>query len=243
SGSHAWQNANVMLRLEPVLSDFRPDRVIVYGDTNSTLAAALVSANVGIPVAHVEAGLRSFDRTMPEELNRVVTDRLSDVLFTPSRDADANLAAEGIDASSIYFVGNVMIDTLLRALPRTAHRQVLDELGLGGLARKPGEADAAGLAASLELPYATELLLREAAHHIVSGDGAAARVTLERTLFDAPDTPAYLGRAFVSLAFAAGDEGLVTTAATRAVRHALGFPEPMERAKQLIRIAALLRRP
>jgi len=111
------------------------------------------------------------------------------------------------------------------------------------LSLRPGEADAAGLAASLELPYATELLLREAAHHIVSGDGAAARVTLERTLFDAPDTPAYLGRAFVSLAFAAGDEGLVTTAATRAVRHALGFPEPMERAKQLIRIAALLRRP
>ena len=111
------------------------------------------------------------------------------------------------------------------------------------LSLRPGEADAAGLAASLELPYATELLLREAAHHIVSSDGAAARVTLERTLFDAPDTPAYLGRAFVSLAFAAGDVGLVTTAATRAVRHALGFPEPMERAKQLIRIAALLRRP
>ena len=139
SGSHAWQNANVMLRLEPVLSDFRPDWVIVYGDTNSTLAAALVSANVGIPVAHVEAGLRSFDRTMPEELNRVLTDRLSDALFTPSRDADANLAAEGIDASAIHFVGNVMIDTLLRALPRTDHRQVLDDLGL---ARKPGEGDA-----------------------------------------------------------------------------------------------------
>ena len=139
SGSHAWQNANVMLRLEPVLSDFRPDWVMVYGDTNSTLAAALVSANVGIPVAHVEAGLRSFDRTMPEELNRVLTDRLSDALFTPSRDADANLAAEGIDATAIHFVGNVMIDTLLRALPQTDHRQVLDDLGL---ARKPGEAEA-----------------------------------------------------------------------------------------------------
>ena len=142
SGSHTWQNANVMLRLEPVLTDFRPDWVIVYGDTNSTLAAALVSANVGIPVAHVEAGLRSFDRTMPEELNRLLTDRLSDVLFTPSRDADANLAAEGIDASAVHFVGNVMIDTLLRALPRTDHRQVLDELGLGWLARKPDKADA-----------------------------------------------------------------------------------------------------
>ena len=139
SGSHGWQTASVMLRLEPVLSDFDPDWVFVYGDTNSTLAAALVTAKVGIPVAHVEAGLRSFDRSMPEETNRVVTDRLSDILFTPSRDADANLAAEGIDASAVHFVGNVMIDTLLRGLPHTDHRQILGDLGL---ARKPGEADA-----------------------------------------------------------------------------------------------------
>ena len=138
SGSHTWQTASAMLRLETVLANFGPDWVFAYGDTNSALAAALVSAKVGVRVAHVEAGLRSFDRTMPEELNRLVTDRLSDILFTPSRDADANLAAEGIDPSGVHFVGNVMIDTLVRALPRTAHRRILGDLGL---ARKSGDAD------------------------------------------------------------------------------------------------------
>lgn len=118
SGSHAEQTAGVMLRLEPVLRKARPDLVLVYGDVNSTLAGALVAAKLRIPVGHVEAGLRSFDRTMPEELNRRLTDAVADLLFTPSRDAGENLVREGIPASRIRFVGNVMIDTLIRFLPR-----------------------------------------------------------------------------------------------------------------------------
>src|SRR5436853_1189172 len=117
SGSHAQQTAAVMQRLEPLCIETRPDVVIVYGDVNSTMAAALVAAKLGVRVAHVEAGLRSRDWTMPEEINRVVTDRLSDFLFTPSRDADDNLRKEGIPADRIHFVGNIMIDTLVRALP------------------------------------------------------------------------------------------------------------------------------
>ena len=118
SASHAQQTAAVMLALEPVLLDRKPDLVLVYGDVNSTLAAALVSSKLGIRVGHVEAGLRSFDRTMPEETNRVLTDRISDLLFTPSVDGDENLLREGIDPSRIHRVGNVMIDTLVRLLPR-----------------------------------------------------------------------------------------------------------------------------
>jgi len=118
SGSHAKQTAEIMLRLEPVLVHLKPDVVLVYGDVNSTVAAALVAAKLLIPLGHVEAGLRSFDRTMPEELNRVVTDALADWLFTPSADANENLAREGIPQSKIRFVGNVMIDTLVRFLPR-----------------------------------------------------------------------------------------------------------------------------
>ncbi|HXH06593.1 MAG TPA: UDP-N-acetylglucosamine 2-epimerase (non-hydrolyzing) [Vicinamibacterales bacterium] len=118
SGSHAEQTAGAMLRLEPVLSELRPDVVMVYGDVNSTLAGALVASKLQIPVAHVEAGLRSFDRTMPEELNRRLTDAVADLLFTPSRDADENLAREGIPASRVRLVGNVMIDTLVRMLPK-----------------------------------------------------------------------------------------------------------------------------
>lgn len=125
SGSHARQTAEIMTRLETVVVERKPDWVAVYGDVNSTLAAALVCSKLGIPVAHVEAGLRSRDRTMPEEINRILTDQLSDLLFTLSADADRNLSAEGIDPSRIRLVGNVMIDTLVRLLP-IAERQPLD---------------------------------------------------------------------------------------------------------------------
>jgi len=114
SGSHTWQTAQVMLALEPLLRDLQPDVVVVVGDVNSTVAAALVTAKLGIPLAHVEAGLRSFDRTMPEEINRVVTDALADYLFTTERSANENLRREGVPDEKIFFVGNVMIDTLLR---------------------------------------------------------------------------------------------------------------------------------
>jgi UDP-N-acetylglucosamine 2-epimerase (non-hydrolysing) len=117
SASHAQQTATIMQRFEPVCLETRPDLVLVYGDVNSTVAAALVAAKLGIPVGHVEAGLRSRDWSMPEEINRVVTDRLSDLLFTPSRDADANLRAEGVPAERVHFVGNIMIDSLLALLP------------------------------------------------------------------------------------------------------------------------------
>ncbi len=120
SGSHAEQTAAVMLRLEPVLRDLRPDVVLVYGDVNSTLAGALVAAKLQMAVGHVEAGLRSFDRTMPEELNRRLTDAVADLLFTPSHDANENLHREGVPESRVRFVGNVMIDTLVRLLPRAA---------------------------------------------------------------------------------------------------------------------------
>jgi len=127
SGSHASQTAEIMRRLEPVISDRRPDLVLVYGDVNSTLAAALVCSKLLVPVAHVEAGLRSFDRTMPEEINRVVTDCLSDMLFTPSEDADANLQREGVSNARIHLVGNVMIDSLIRLLPQ-ARECAIDNL-------------------------------------------------------------------------------------------------------------------
>jgi UDP-N-acetylglucosamine 2-epimerase (non-hydrolysing) len=117
SGSPAWQTAEIMTRLEPVLLDGKPDVVLVYGDVNSTVAAALVGAKLGVRVGHVEAGLRSFDRTMPEEINRLVTDQLADMLFTPSEDGDINLQKEGIPAERIFRVGNVMIDSLVRLLP------------------------------------------------------------------------------------------------------------------------------
>lgn len=122
SGSHAVQTAEVMLRLEPVLEDVAPDWLIVVGDVNSTLAATIVAVKKGIKVAHVEAGLRSLDRTMPEEINRILTDRIADLLLTPSRDGDENLLREGVDPARIRFVGNVMIDTLARLLPRARER-------------------------------------------------------------------------------------------------------------------------
>ena len=117
SGTHAAQTAQVLLGLEPVLLERKPDIVVVYGDVNSTMAAALAAAKLRIPVAHVEAGLRSGDREMPEEINRIITDAISDLLFTPSQDGDANLAKEGVPRKKIRFVGNVMIDTLIRLLP------------------------------------------------------------------------------------------------------------------------------
>jgi UDP-N-acetylglucosamine 2-epimerase (non-hydrolysing) len=120
SGSHAQQTAAIMQRFEGVCLERKPQMVLVYGDVNSTVAAALVAAKLGIKVAHVEAGLRSRDWTMPEEINRVVTDRLSDLLFAPSRDAVANLLAEGTPAERIHVVGNIMIDALVRNLPAAA---------------------------------------------------------------------------------------------------------------------------
>ncbi len=117
SGSHAKQTAEIMVRFENVVLECKPDLVLVYGDVNSTVAAALVCAKLGVRVGHVEAGLRSFDRTMPEEINRLMTDQLADLLFTPSEDGDENLRKEGIAAEKIFRVGNVMIDSLVRLLP------------------------------------------------------------------------------------------------------------------------------
>src|SRR5258707_6175302 len=117
SGSHAQQTAEIMRRFEPVALEYKPDIVLVYGDVNSTVAAALVCSKLLIPVGHVEAGLRSFDRTMPDEINRVVTDRLSDLLFTTSADRDGHRLQEGVTKNKIHRVGNVMIDSLVRLLP------------------------------------------------------------------------------------------------------------------------------
>lgn len=117
SGSHAKQTAEIMMRMEPVVLERQADVVLVYGDVNSTVATALVCAKLEIPIGHVEAGLRSFDRTMPEEINRLVTDQLANLLFTPSADGDENLLREGIPAKKIFRVGNVMIDSLVRLLP------------------------------------------------------------------------------------------------------------------------------
>lgn len=132
SSSHAVQTARVMEALEPVLVRERPDWVVVYGDVNSTMAAALVASKLAMQVAHVEAGLRSGDRSMPEEINRVVTDAIADLLFTPSRDATAALVAEGIPADRIAFVGNVMVDSLMRALPAAETTGVRSRLGIRG---------------------------------------------------------------------------------------------------------------
>jgi UDP-N-acetylglucosamine 2-epimerase (non-hydrolysing) len=130
SGSHAQQVARVMERLEPVLLDVEPDLVLVPGDVNSTLAASLVAVKLGIPVGHIEAGLRSFDWSMPEEINRVVTDRVASLLFTHSPEAYDNLCAEGRPAEAVHYVGNTMIDTLVA---------MRDRLGAGaGLGVEPG---------------------------------------------------------------------------------------------------------
>lgn len=130
SGSHAVQTANVMTKFEPICEQEKPDWVVVVGDVNSTLACTLVCAKLGIKVAHVEAGLRSFDRSMPEEVNRIVTDALADLLLTPSADADENLIREGIPDSKIKLVGNVMIDSLVANLEKARTSHILNRLGL-----------------------------------------------------------------------------------------------------------------
>ena len=129
-GSHGAQTGRIMVALESVLRDQRPDLVLVVGDVNSTLAAALVAAKEGVPVAHVEAGLRSFDRRMPEEINRVATDAVSSYLFATEEDGVANLRGEGVPDDRIFLVGNVMIDTLVALLPGIRQRRMAAELGL-----------------------------------------------------------------------------------------------------------------
>ena len=129
-GTQTEQTAEIMRRIERVFLDSSPHAVLVVGDVNSTMAAALVAAKLGIPVAHVEAGLRSFDRGMPEEINRIVTDALSDFLFVTESAGRANLLAEGVPERKIFFTGNVMIDTLLRFRARAAESDVLDRFSL-----------------------------------------------------------------------------------------------------------------
>lgn len=132
SGSHAEQTAHVMLRFEPVCRSYEPDWVVVVGDVNSTPACALVAAKLGVRVAHVEAGLRSFDRAMPEEINRIVTDSVSDALFVSEPSGVENLRREGAGEENIHFVGNVMIDTLLRCRSRADESNVVKDLRLKG---------------------------------------------------------------------------------------------------------------
>ncbi len=133
SGSHGLQTAKVMIALEKLFAKDRPDLLVVAGDVNSTMAGALVAVKLGIPVAHIEAGLRSFDRTMPEEINRLVTDAISDLLLTSCRDADQQLMREGIPAAKIRFVGNAMIDSLVALLPRAAASSIPAKLNVDGL--------------------------------------------------------------------------------------------------------------
>ncbi|SRR5581483_4952724 len=160
SGTHVAQTAEIMLRLEAVLTERSPDLVIVYGDVNSTVAGALVASKLRIPVAHVEAGLRSYDRSMPEEVNRVLTDSIADLLFTPSSDANENLLREGIDPTAIHLVGNVMVDTLVSLLPRaTRPAGIPDRYALVTMHR-PSNVD--------DLPWLTQMLitLRDISRHL-----------------------------------------------------------------------------
>jgi UDP-N-acetylglucosamine 2-epimerase (non-hydrolysing) len=129
SGSHAQQTAKIMMAFEEYCLEQKPDLIVVVGDVNSTVACSLVAAKLWIPIAHVEAGLRSRDRAMPEEINRIVTDSLSDLLFTTCRDADENLIEEGIPKEKIKFVGNVMIDSLRKFLPKAQRPVALDRIG------------------------------------------------------------------------------------------------------------------
>lgn len=132
SASHAVQTARIMIEFEPVVLEHKPDWVVVVGDVNSTIACSLVCSKLGIKVAHVEAGLRSYDRTMPEEINRILTDQISDLLLTPSPDADENLLKEGIAKSKIRLVGNVMIDSLFEHLKRAESSNIREQLDLDG---------------------------------------------------------------------------------------------------------------
>ncbi len=130
SGSHAVQTAKIMTLFEPVVLEHKPDWVLVVGDVNSTIACALVCSKLGIKIAHVEAGLRSRDRAMPEEINRILTDSISDLLLTTSQDADENLRAEGVPSERIRFVGNVMIDSLLEHLKIAENSTIREDLGV-----------------------------------------------------------------------------------------------------------------
>jgi UDP-N-acetylglucosamine 2-epimerase (non-hydrolysing) len=130
SGSHAVQTANIMIAFEPVCLAEKPDWIVVVGDVNSTAACTLVASKLGLKVAHLEAGLRSFDRTMPEEINRLVTDALADLLLTPSADADENLRKEGVSDSKIRLVGNIMIDSLIQNLPQARHSEIMGRVGI-----------------------------------------------------------------------------------------------------------------
>ncbi|MCD6567776.1 MAG: UDP-N-acetylglucosamine 2-epimerase (non-hydrolyzing), partial [Dehalococcoidia bacterium] len=132
SGTHAEQTGKVMIEFEKLLFQEKPDLVVVVGDVNSTIAAALAAVKVHIPTAHVEAGLRSFDRAMPEEINRLLTDVISDYLFTPSPDANENLLREGIPKEKIFLVGDVMVDSLLYNRARAGKSDILQRLGLAG---------------------------------------------------------------------------------------------------------------
>lgn len=132
SGSHAQQTAEIMKRFEPVVLEHKPDAVLVVGDVNSTVACAMVAVKLGITTVHVEAGLRSFDRGMPEEINRVITDLISDLLFVTEQSGIDNLAKEGISDGKVHFVGNVMIDTLEQHREKSAASKVLQQLGLDG---------------------------------------------------------------------------------------------------------------
>jgi UDP-N-acetylglucosamine 2-epimerase (non-hydrolysing) len=158
SGSHAWQTGLVMQRFEPLLVDWRPALVLVVGDVNSTLAASLTAAKLCIPVAHVEAGLRSFDRTMPEEINRVLTDALAELLFVSEPSGVENLAREGIGDARVQLVGNVMIDTLRRHRERAAASGVLERLGVEArrygvmTLHRPSNVDSAGALSAVLTP-------------------------------------------------------------------------------------------
>jgi UDP-N-acetylglucosamine 2-epimerase (non-hydrolysing) len=127
SGSHAYQTGMVMIKTEQTMQEQKPDMIIVFGDVNSTMAATLSASKLGIPVTHVESGLRSYDRDMPEEINRIVTDTLSEILFTSCDDANLNLIKEGVSLDKIFLVGNIMIDTLKHFLPEADKSQVLDK--------------------------------------------------------------------------------------------------------------------
>ena len=137
SGSHAFQTANIMLSFEGVLNELSPDLVIVVGDVNSTVACAITAKKQGIRVAHVESGLRSFDRSMPEEINRILTDSISDLLFTTEQSANINLHNEGISSEQIFFVGNTMIDSLVLQLENAAQINTLENINLTGSGSDP----------------------------------------------------------------------------------------------------------
>ena len=129
-GSQTWQTAEILQKIEPLFQERRPDALVVVGDVTSTLASALAAVKLGVPVAHVEAGLRSFDRSMPEEVNRIITDAISSFLFVSEPSGRSNLLREGVSEEQIFFPGNVMIDTLLRFRARASESEILDRLGL-----------------------------------------------------------------------------------------------------------------